>query len=215
MWDTIDLPGADLRLHAQWLEVDAAQALFETLRAQLPWEVHRVRLFGREVDSPRLSCWIGDADAVYTYSGVRHAPQPWPVALRPIRERLTRELVTPFNSVLANLYRDGNDAIGWHADDEQELGPQPVIAALSLGAARRFLLKPKSAAPEPSGVAQPALSLDLTPGSLLVMAGDTQHRYRHALPRTRRTDGARISLTFRYTLSARIFVKDAEPAALS
>lgn len=210
MWETIDLLGARVRLHRHWLSADAAQALFATLQVQLPWEVHRVRLFGREVDSPRLSCWIGDADAAYTYSGVRHTPQAWPAALRPVRERLTHELATPFNSVLANLYRDGNDAIGWHADDEQELGPQPVIAALSFGAARRFLLKPKSAAPDPSGVAQPALSLDLTPGSLLVMAGDTQHHYRHALPRTRRTVGARISLTFRHTLSARILVKDAE-----
>lgn len=201
MWETIDLPGADVRLHAQWLEADAAQALFETLRALLPWEVHRVRLFGREVDSPRLSCWIGDADAAYTYSGVRHAPRPWPAALRPIREQLTRDLSAPFNSVLDNLYRDGNDVIGWHADDEQELGPQPMIAALSLGASRRFLLKPKSAAAGRSDIAQQAMGLDLTPGSLLVMAGDTQRYYRHAVLRTRRAVGERISLTFRAVLS--------------
>src|SRR6186713_2293843 len=99
--------------------------------AGIAWETHRIRLFGREVDSPRLSCWIGDPGASYTYSGTRFEPRPWPPALLPVRARLQAEFGVDFNSVLANLYRDGRDRMGWHADNERELGPRPVIASLS------------------------------------------------------------------------------------
>lgn len=186
----IDLPGADLALAPAWLSPTHADALFAALHAAIPWEIHRIRLFGRQVDSPRLSCWIGDADAAYTYSGVRFEPRPWPPALLPIRARLARELDVDFNSVLANLYRDGRDSMGWHSDAEAELGPRPVIASLSLGAVRRFVLKSR---------ADPALkhALELPHGSLLLMRGDTQRHYRHALPRTARPVGPRINLTFR------------------
>ena len=183
------LPGATLAFDPAWLPA-AATRLFDALRAQLPWEVHRLRLFGREVASPRLSCWIGDPDAVYAYSGSRFLPHPWPPALLPVRERLARELGVPFNSVLANLYRDGRDAMGWHGDDEPELGPAPVIASLSLGGVRRFVLKSRAAPAD-------RLALDLPHGSLLVMSGATQRHHRHALPRTARPAGARINLTFR------------------
>ncbi|MGN6513679.1 MAG: alpha-ketoglutarate-dependent dioxygenase AlkB family protein [Lysobacteraceae bacterium] len=186
----LPLPGATLAFDPRWLPAAEADALFAALRAQVPWEVHRIRLFGREVDSPRLSCWIGDADAVYTYSGTRFVPHPWLPVLQAVRARLARELGVGFNSVLANLYRDGRDAMGWHGDDEPELGAQPVIASLSLGATRRFVLKAR-------GPAAQRLALELPHGSLLVMAGDTQRRYRHALPRTARAVGPRINLTFR------------------
>lgn len=190
--DGIDagLPGATLRLYPDWLEAEAADRLFDALRAGLPWSVHRIRLFGREVDSPRLSAWMGDPAAVYRYSGTVFTPHPWTAALASLRERLQAELGEPFNSVLANLYRDGQDAMGWHSDDEPELGPQPVIASISLGAERRFLLKHRE---------DPALrtAQALPHGSLLVMSGDTQRHYRHALPRTARPMGTRINLTFR------------------
>lgn len=184
------LPGADVRLDPAWLAPAEAAALFDAALAEVPWETHRIRLFGREVDSPRLSCWIGDPGAAYRYSGTRFEPRPWPGALRPVRERLSGELGVDFNSVLANLYRDGRDSMGWHTDAEPELGLRPVIASLSLGAARRFALKSRE---------HPAvrLAFELPPGSLLVMAGETQRRYRHALPRTAREVGARINLTFR------------------
>ena len=186
----LPLPGADLAFDPHWLDDAAAAALFDALRSAIPWEVHRIRLFGRTVDSPRLSCWIGDPDAAYAYSGTRFEPRAWPAALVPVRDRLARELGVGFNSVLANLYRDGRDSMGWHSDAEPELGPRPVIASLSLGATRRFVLR---------GRDDPALRLplDLGAGSLLVMAGDTQRRYRHALPRTARPVGARLNLTFR------------------
>ena len=189
----LGLHGADVALDPEWLPRDQAEALFTTLRGAIPWEVHRIRLFGREVDSPRLSCWIGDADAAYTYSGTRFEPRPWPAALLPIRARLAREIGVDFNSVLANLYRDGRDSMGWHSDAEAELGPRPVIASLSLGGVRRFVLKSRCDA----GLKQ---SIDLPHGSLLLMRGDTQRNYRHALPRTARAVDARINLTFRRIL---------------
>ncbi|WP_242109675.1 alpha-ketoglutarate-dependent dioxygenase AlkB family protein [Luteimonas aquatica] len=190
----LELPDADVRLVRGWLPRAQADALFAALRADVPWQVHRIRLFGREVDSPRLSCWIGDPGAVYVYSGMRHAPEPWPPALRAVRARLTRTLAHPFNSVLANLYRDGRDAMGWHSDDEPELGPEPLIASLSLGATRRFSLKRR---------AGPAAkcTVELEHGSMLLMAAATQRHYRHALPRTGRPVGERINLTFRRILA--------------
>jgi alkylated DNA repair dioxygenase AlkB len=160
---------------------------------QVPWEVHRIRLFGRWHDSPRRSCWIGDPGASYRYSGADFSPRPWPAALDAVRARLAAELGGPFNSVLANLYRDGRDAMGWHADDEPELGEAPVIASLSLGQPRRFLLRHRT---------RPAqrMALELPHGSLLVMRGTTQAHYRHALPRSLRVQGPRINLTFRRVL---------------
>ena len=186
----LPLEDAELAFDPHWLDPAAAAMLLSALRDAIPWEVHRIRLFGREHDSPRLSCWIGDPGAGYRYSGTRFQPNPWPAMLLPIRERLARELGVEFNSVLANCYRDGRDAMGWHGDDERELGPAPVIASLSLGAARRFVLKHRQH-PECK------LALELPPGSLLVMAGPTQQHYRHALPRTAKPVGERINLTFR------------------
>lgn len=190
------LPGARLVYRPAWLPDAEADALFDELRQTLPWSVHRIRLFGRSVDSPRLSAWIGDTDAVYRYSGADFLPHPWNAALSSLRERLQQKLGTSFNSVLANLYRDGRDAMGWHSDDEPELGPQPVIASISLGGVRRFLLKHRQ---------DPALkrAIELPHGSLLVMAGDTQRLYRHALPRTTRKVDPRINLTFRWIDPAR------------
>jgi alkylated DNA repair dioxygenase AlkB len=187
------LADADIAFDPQWLGRDEADRLLRDLREGIAWEVHRIRLFGREHASPRLSCWIGDADAAYRYSGSLFVPRPWPPALSRLRARLSAELGTGFNSVLANLYRDGRDCMGWHSDNEAELGPAPVIASVSLGAARRFVLKHRD---EPST----KLAIELPPGSLLVMAGSTQRHYRHALPRTARPTGERINLTFRRIL---------------
>lgn len=191
----LPIPDADVRLANGWLPPALADALLQAVRAQLPWEVHRVRLFGRHVDAPRLSAWVGDADAAYRYSGTTYTPHPWPAALAHIRARLHAELGVDFNGVLANRYRDGRDAMGWHRDDERELGPAPVIASLSLGATRRFVLR--RAAPEGARGAYERHAIDLPHGSLLVMAGATQAHWQHALPRTARPVGERLNLTFR------------------
>jgi alkylated DNA repair dioxygenase AlkB len=185
----LPLQGADVQL-LQFCAADEAQHWFERLHAEIPWERHRLRLFGREVDVPRLSCWIGDADAVYRYSGARFEPHAWTTACAELRDRLMQLCGERYNSVLCNLYRGGSDSMGWHSDDEPELGPQPRIASLSFGATRRFRLRRK-------GHAAATLDLELGSGSLLLMAGDTQRNYRHALPKTAHTVGARINLTFR------------------
>lgn len=194
---TATLPGADLAFDPHWLPATEADVLFAALQAGLPWTTHRLRIFGRQVDAPRLSCWIGDPGASYRYSGARFEPLPWPAALGAVRARVAEAAGVPFDSVLANLYRGGRDAMGWHSDDEPELGPQPVIASLSLGATRRFVLKARDV---PPGQPPARLALDLAHGSLLVMRGETQTRYRHALPRTARPVGPRINLTFRRVL---------------
>lgn len=186
----IDLPGADVQWFPGWLAAPDAEALRLALLAQVAWEVHRIRLFGREVDLPRLSSWIGDPQARYRYSGAEFRPHPWPAALAPLRARLEAELDAGFNSVLVNRYRDGRDAMGWHSDDEPELGTRPVIASLSLGAPRRFALRHRQDKSLKREIA-------LGHGDLVVMAGDTQRLYHHAVPRTARPVGERINLTFR------------------
>ena len=183
------LRGAELRYAPEWLPVDLADELFATLRQSVPWETHRIRLFGRWVDSPRLSCWIGDAEAAYTYSGTRFEPHPWPAELQALRCQLANELGCEFNSVLANRYRDGRDCMGWHSDNEASLGLKPTIASVSLGGTRRFVLKHRQGTPK--------IELALPHGSLLLMAGETQTHYQHALPRTAKPVGERINLTFR------------------
>ena len=184
------LPDAEVVLDPAWLPIGEADALFVELHAAIPWEVHRLRLFGRQVDSPRLSCWIGDPGASYGYSGARFQPRPWPMVMWPLRVRLQSELGIDFNSVLANCYRGGRDRMGWHSDNERELGVRPLIASLSLGASRRFVLKRRA---DPSV----KLTLELPHGSLLLMGGQTQAHCKHALPATLKPIGARINLTFR------------------
>ncbi|HEY5972146.1 MAG TPA: alpha-ketoglutarate-dependent dioxygenase AlkB [Pseudoxanthomonas sp.] len=184
------LPNAELWFAPDWLPSGQADALFAALREGIEWETHRIRLFGREVDSPRLSCWIGDAGTAYTYSGTRFEPRLWPLPLLEVRQRLSRELGCGFNSALANRYRNGHDYMGWHSDNEAALGKRPVIASLSLGATRRFVLKHRHDASCKREILLPH-------GSLLVMRGETQQDYRHALPRTAKPVGERINLTFR------------------
>lgn len=220
--ESIPLPGAEVRFAPAWLPAAEADALFAALMREVAWETHRIRIFGREVYSPRRSCWIGDPGAVYTYSRTRFEPRPWPPVLLPVRRRLAQTLGVEFDSVLANLYRDCRDAMGWHSDDEPELGPAPVIASVSLGGTRRFRFKPKRPRPAqvvpglsgkaatdsareaadgaPAAVAAPSLGIDLPHGSLLVMSGLTQARYLHALPATAKPVAARINLTFRRIL---------------
>jgi alkylated DNA repair dioxygenase AlkB len=193
-WQRLALAGADLSLWTDWLPPAEADTLYAELRDAVPWETHVIRMFGREVASPRLSCWIGDPGASYVYSRTRFEPHPWPPALAALRPRLEQACGATFNSVLANLYRDGRDAMGWHSDDEPELGPEPSIASLSLGAPRRFLFRarpPREAA---------KLELQLPHGSLLWMSGATQRLYQHALPRMARVQAPRINLTFRRIL---------------
>ncbi|MGH8265473.1 MAG: alpha-ketoglutarate-dependent dioxygenase AlkB family protein, partial [Steroidobacteraceae bacterium] len=169
---------------------EEANELFATLRHSLTWQSEEVVIFGERRRVPRLVAWYGEPEAVYTYSGVKHVPQPFTAELAAIRARIEALSGAQFNSALANLYRNGRDGMGWHADNEAELGRNPVIASVSLGATRRFTLRHRR---------RKALTqaLDLEPGSLLVMEGETQHHWLHALPKTTRLVGERINLTYR------------------
>lgn len=195
------VPGADLRYAAEFLPAPRADAVMAVLLAELPWQAHRLSLFGREVDAPRLSCWIGDAGTAYTYSRSRFEPRPWTATLAALREEIEERLGLGFNSVLANLYRDGRDSMGWHSDDEPELGADPAISSLSLGVPRTFCLRPREACAG-DDVAAARIALELAHGSLLLMAGATQRLYRHALPRRARVTQPRINLTFRQIAAA-------------
>ena len=188
----LELPDAEVEYRRGFFGPDEALALFDALRAEIRWKRHRVRIRGREVDCPRLSGWEGDA--TYAYSGITLRPAPWTAPVAAVRHRIEAATGEAFNSVLANLYRDGADRLGWHADDEPELGPAPVIASASFGAPRRFLLRPKRG----GGASVPIV---LEPGSLLVMRGPTQRHWLHSVPPTRRPIGPRINLTFRRILA--------------
>jgi alkylated DNA repair dioxygenase AlkB len=142
---------------------------------------------------PRLVAWHGDPGTAYTYSGTLHEPLPWTPVLQSIRDRVQGLTGHSFNSVLLNRYRDGRDGMGWHADDERELGRDPVIASVSLGATRRFKLRHRR-------LREAVATIGLAHGDLLLMAGPTQHAYVHAVPKTTRPVDERVNLTFRLLL---------------
>ena len=146
---TLDLPDADVRWWPRAFAAEEADHLYAALRAGIDWQQEEILIFGQRRRVPRLVAWHGDPDATYTYSGTAHTPLPWTDELLLVRERLQSLTGHRYNSVLLNLYRDGRDGMGWHADDEPELGPQPVIASVSLGATRRFRLRHRHRADAP------------------------------------------------------------------
>ncbi len=185
------LPGADLRFWPGFLAAGEAEEVLAVLLEQLDWRQQVIAMFGRTIPEPRLVAWYGDPGAVYRYSGRSNQPLAWTPELASLRDRAAAATGRPFNSALANLYRSGADHMGWHADDERELGPAPAIASLSLGAVRRMQFRPR-----PSGPV--ALDLALPSGSLLLMAGQTQRLYHHRIAKSPRPTGRRINLTFRW-----------------
>lgn len=185
------LPNAQLDYWENWLPPAESQALFEQLMKSVAWEQSVIRLYGKSCLIPRLNAWYGDEGCFYTYSGQRMALHPWLPDLLQLRRQLEQQTGYRFNAVLVNCYRDGADSVAWHADDEPELGQNPAIASLSLGATRRFRLKHRFLNE------QPVLDIDLEDGSLLLMHGETQHHWRHCLPKTKRTCSTRLNLTFR------------------
>lgn len=191
IFDELNLSPFDgeLYLHSQFYDLPESDRLLAELLAQLAWQEEAIFIYGRWVKVPRLMCWYGDPDAWYSYSGVNHQPLPWLPILQTIRDKVEQHCQHSFNSVLANLYRDGNDSMGCHADDEKELGLNPVIASLSLGEQRLFKLHHKQR-PEKRDIV-------LGHGDLLVMAGSLQHHWLHAVPKTKKLKTPRINLTFR------------------
>jgi alkylated DNA repair dioxygenase AlkB len=188
--------GCWLEHHAGFAAGDEA-ALLDRLQRELPWVQELYVRGARWVPAPRLTSFHGDPGCGYVYSGIAYRPQPWTDALAELRARLRAQFGIDWNSVLVNLYRDGRDSVGWHADDEPELGPTRddiAIASLSFGAARRFVLKHRKDGRR--------LGYELGNGDLLLMRGRTQQHWLHALPKTQKPVALRINLTFR-VISAR------------
>ncbi len=168
------------------------------LLSELPLRQETIVVYGKAWPTPRLTSLHGDPGLSYRWSGRTFVPSPWTAALAEVRARLLETTGVDYNAVMANHYRDGRDAMGAHADDEPELGPSAphdvLIASVSLGAPRRFVLKPNPDGPKAS---LPPLTLELGRGDLLVMGGATQRDFRHHVPRTSRPIGPRLNLTFR------------------
>ncbi|MDO9162625.1 MAG: alpha-ketoglutarate-dependent dioxygenase AlkB [Methylococcaceae bacterium] len=179
----------ELYLIRQFYPYQEAQLLFVELLSSLAWQEESIFIFGKWVKVPRLMCWIGDADVHYRYSGVDHQPSPWTQGLQAVRQRIEQQCRYGFNSVLANLYRDGQDSMGCHADNEKELGVNPLIASLSFGEVRLFRMHHKKR--------KERLDIFLQNGDLLIMAGALQHHWLHSLPKTKQPKTPRINLTFR------------------
>lgn len=165
--------------------------LLKELLTNINWRQDKIKIFGKKVDLPRLTAWYGDEGKSYKYSGITMNPEVWTPTLLSIKERIEKVVELNFNSVLANLYRNGKDYVSWHSDDEAELGNNPIIASVSFGATRRFQLKHKY------NKDLDTVEIALTHGSLLIMKGAIQHFWQHQIPKTSKVLSARVNLTFR------------------
>lgn len=182
--------GGTLHYDDAFFDQTEADRLLEILRHQIPWHQEQ----GRGYPFPRLTAWYADGGVNYSYSGVTHQGRGWTPELLTVKQRVEEAAGATFNSLLLNLYRDGRDSIGFHTDAEPELGQNPVIASVSLGAVRTFVLKHIKQ--------REKLSYPLAHGSLLVMGGTCQHFWLHGVPKTTTVVGERINLTFRKILTA-------------
>jgi alkylated DNA repair dioxygenase AlkB len=183
------LPDADIEYIEGLYSVEEATELFTVLQQSLDWRHDDIRMFGKVMKVPRLQAWYSDNGLTYRYSNMTLASKPWTETLATLKERISDYCQHDFNAVLANLYRDQRDSVSWHSDDEAELGNMPIIASLSLGAARDFQLKHIDY--------KEKLTLSLSTGSLLIMRGDTQRYWQHCVPKRAKEIEARINLTFR------------------
>jgi len=185
-----ELPDADIAHWPAFFVGEDRDRLFAELLATTAWRQDSITMYGRPVPIPRLQAWYGDPGRTYTYSGIEMAPESWTPALRTVKEAIGPVAGVAFNSVLCNRYRDGNDSVAWHSDDEPELGVDPVIGSVSFGATRPFRFRHRH---------DPSLTheIELTSGSLLVMRGATQACWKHQIPKTTKPVGERVNLTFR------------------
>ena len=186
----------ELYLLEGFYQTDDAQKLFDVLLEKLEWQEEQVFIYGRRVKVPRLMCWYGDEGASYQYSGVNHQPLPWITPLSSAKHKIEAHYHCLFNSVMANLYRNGADSMGCHADDEKELGENPLIASLSLGEQRLLKFRHQKS--------KEVLDVVLSHGDLLLMAGEIQHHWQHELPKTKKQKTERINLTFRKIMPSRL-----------
>lgn len=179
----------------EWVLGDRNDAkIIQSLIELVPWEAHSIKMFGKEHPQPRLVAWYGDEGSEYSYSGLRMNVRPWIPQITELREIAQSYAGVIFNSVLLNLYRNGNDKVSWHRDNEPELGSTPTIASMSLGAQRRFKFRHL--------LTKEIVETTLSSGSLVVMSGLSQACWEHEIPRQSSIDKPRINLTFRQVRSA-------------
>lgn len=181
--------GGLLLWEPDFFALEEADRLFELIRTLTPWQ-QEIGPFGNLF--PRLTAYYADEGVEYKYSGVVHEANAWPAYLLEVRRRVEELAENPFNSLLLNYYRGGQDSVGWHADNEPELGINPLVPSVSLGGTRRFVLR--------HNVTRETQTFHLTHGSLLIMGGTCQHHYKHAVPKTRVAVPEGINLTFRNIL---------------
>lgn len=191
--EKLSLPDAEVYYAPRFFSTQESALYFSELMQQVNWQQEQIKLFGKERLLPRLTAWYGDK--AYRYSGLLNKPQPWIPVLETLKDKVEAESGETFNSVLLNLYRAGQDSMGWHSDDEAELGKNPAIASLSFGATRRFSFKHRFRKDLST------YTLDLENGSLLLMQGPTQHYWNHRISKTARSVEPRINLTFRKVLN--------------
>lgn len=189
--ERVPLPGAEVYYQSSFDLGLPADIILKHLIEEVPWRQEDVNVWGKTFKQPRLVAWYGDEGMAYRYSGISLNPMPWTDALLDLKRRVEQASESRFNSVLLNYYRDNNDSMGMHSDDEKELGPNPTIASVSLGAERPFVFKSKR---DPD--AKP-IKIKLASGSLLLMKGETQHNYKHGIAKERQALGPRVNLTFR------------------
>jgi len=185
-----DLPQAEVEYYPHFLNPETANMLFNRLLHEVPWQQDDIVVYGKTHQQPRLTALYGNEGKPYAYSNIVMQPHIWNSLLTYIKEEVEVVCNTSFTTVLLNLYRNGKDSNGWHADNEKELGRNPVIASLSLGASRMFHLKHNT----DNDLRQ---RMVLENGSLLIMKGETQHFWKHQIPKTTQEIGPRINLTFR------------------
>ena len=173
------------------MDGDEADEVYRLALDDIQWRQERIVVFGRQLDVPRLSAWFSDAGHSYTYSGILHHPQPMPPFVHSIKQCIEEATNLQFNSVLANLYENGSHSVGWHADNEPELGSVVNIASFSLGSTRRLRLQHRH-------LRNRTVSIDLEHNSLLMMYEPLQRHWMHELPKTKRDVGPRVNFSFRY-----------------
>jgi len=194
--EEINLKDAKLFYCENFWVKEEADSILKVLQEELQWEQGSIKIFGKNILEPRLTAWYGDAGKAYTYSGVKREPLAWHPILKKIKSDIevslasTINLPLELNSVLCNYYRDRNDSMGYHADNEKELGVNPIIVSVNFGESRRFLLKHRSDKNLKSEIL-------LSHGSVLIMAGEMQHHWLHAIPKSTQILKPRINLTFR------------------
>jgi len=193
---TLNLPDAEVVFYPAFFSATQADCLLVELRDTTDWRKETFRLYGKDINFPRLTAWYGDEGSSYTYSGIKNVPLPWTPAILEVKRAVEPPSGVLFNSVLLNRYRTGKDSVSWHADDEPEFGEQPVIASVSFGGARTFQFRHKKRK-------ELKASVELTHGSLLIMSGGTQANWLHQIPKTAKPVAERLNLTFRAIVAPR------------